>query len=121
MAMYKFILKFIKTEKLWEEILNRENIIDGDFEETENVWKSTYNRNPELKNWLKKREIMLLRSFMFNDKSIDFIKGQLAENRLYQSFDTPQIEYIPKVDKEEIKIPDKKEFINAWNKKEKEK
>lgn len=115
--MIKFILKFIKTERLWQEILERENFGIVDKIESTSVWQEVFSRVPFLKDWLKKREVMLLKNIILENRSVEFIRGQLAENKLYQSFDIPS-ETIPKVEEKEIKeLPQKDKFIEGWLKK----
>jgi hypothetical protein len=114
--MIKFLLKFIKTEKLWEALLEREIFQPTDSIESTTVWQEVFSRVPFLKDWLRKREMMILKNLAFKDRTPDFIRGQLAENRLYQSFDIPR-ETISKVEEKQIEeLISKDKFLKGWNK-----
>ena len=114
--MIKFLLKFIKTEKLWKVILERENFYPVDTIEGVNTWQEVFSRVPYLKDWLKKREMMILKNFAFKDRSPDFIRGQLAENRLYQSFDMPSEGIMKVEEKKSNEVISKNNFLEKWNK-----
>jgi len=114
--MIKFLLKFIKPEKLWSIILEKENFYPTDNIEGVNVWQESFSRVPYLKDWLKKREMMILKNLAFKDRSPDFIRGQLAENRLYQSFDVSNVEEAKVEEKKVEKIISRDAFLQKWNK-----
>jgi len=118
--MKQILLKLFSTKELWKEILNREGFQEPARQvEVASLWAEVYHKNPLLAEFLKKREIDLLRRSTIRDVSSDFILGQIAENRLWQSFDiaiksTPQVEGVNK--EEEIKI-NKNDFLEKWSKK----
>lgn len=111
----RFLLQFFPKEVLWKEILKRETFDVSMELESKMVWQSVFHKTPELKQFLKRRESILLKSVTLADKPNDFILGQICENRLWQGFDTP-MDIVPKVDttKEEKRI-DKKSFLSQWN------
>ena len=100
---------------MWQEILRQEGFSPESELESSLVWREVFHKMPDLKNWLKRREIMLLKATTLKDKPQDFILGQITENRLWQSYDIPA-GASPKVETkiEEPKIPDKKEFLDKW-------
>jgi hypothetical protein len=117
--MKKILLKIFSTKELWREILNREGFQEPTRQvDTSELWSEVYYKNPLLIEFLKKREIDLLKRSTIGDVSTDFILGQIAENRLWQSFSNI-VNPIPKVEgigKEEEKQINKNDFLSRWNK-----
>jgi len=118
--MKKILLKLFSTKELWKEILNREGFQEPTRQvNTAELWAEVHYKNPLLIEFLKKREIDLLKRSTVGDVSSDFILGQISENRLWQSFSSiikpaPQVEGANA--DEEIKIS-KDDFLARWNKK----
>ena len=112
--MIKLILRIFPKKKLWEAIMDREG-----FKTTESsieyvVWTEAFRKTPNLVKFLEKREIALLKTLALEDKSKDFILGQIYENRLWQRYDVPD-NSVPKVEKEiEVKKVDKEKFLGIW-------
>ena len=97
--MIKLILRIFPKKKLWEAIMDREG-----FKTTESsieyvVWTEAFRKTPNLVKFLEKREIALLKTLALEDKSKDFILGQIYENRLWQRYDVPDNSVL-KVEKE---------------------
>ncbi len=113
--MIKLLLKLIGEKRIIKYLLEITKIQD-DNAPSDEIWQEVYYKVPDLKKWFKKREITLLKSQVLKDRSSDFILGQLFENRLCQRFDTSSPAERKEYVKEEVKIPDKTEFINRWNK-----
>jgi len=114
--MKNFLLKLIGDKAIARYIISQAKLEEPEDAPTEYVWQNVYRLTPELKKWLKKREIQLLKSQMLRDKPSDFILGQIFENKIYQRFDVAN-EANLKVESlsEEVKIPDKDEFLKKWN------
>ena len=114
--MKNFLLKLIGDKAIARYIISQAKLDEPEDAPTEYVWQNVYRLTPELKKWLKKREIQLLKSQMLRDKPSDFILGQIFENKIYQRFDVAN-EANLKVESlsEEVKIPDKDEFLKKWN------
>lgn len=114
--MKQFLLKLFSKEELFREILRREGFATPEREvETETIWKEVFHRNPLLKDYLKKREIELLKLLTLNDRSPEFVLGQIFENRLWQRYDVPSgatsgVESLPKKE-----IISQAEFLKKWN------
>ena len=112
------LLKLFSREALWRELLRREsfNDISGEIEAVV-VWRSVFNRTPELSDFLKKREISLLKFIAMNEKPNLFILGQIAENRLWQRFDMPGNKEPEKaVEKKIHKLKPLEEFVKKIQK-----
>jgi len=118
--MKKFLLKLVGISSIWNYILEGSKLTEEDFA-SDIIWKEVFLRVPDLRSWLRSREIRLLKTLMLDDKTKDFIKGQIAEIKLIQRFDVPSIAESKKVVQEEVKLPDKKDFLNKWNKKDADK
>ena len=99
---------------LWRWLIKKEGFdLQAKIESIE-VWQRVFHHVPELKDWLKRREVMLLKTTTLKDKPNDFILGQIAENRLFQSFDVP-LAIEKQIYKEaEKKVIDKKSFLSRW-------
>jgi len=115
----KFLLKLFSTEIIWKVILERESFTPESEVEARMVWPNVFHRVPELKAFLQRREIGLLKSSTLADKPNEFILGQIAENRLWQRFDVP-MDATPKVETPvEAKLPKTRdEFLKRWLKKD---
>lgn len=111
----KLLLDIIGEKSIVKYLLDKTKLEDID-DISDYVWQDVYRLVPNIKKWLKKRELALLKSQMLKEKSSDFILGQIYENKLYQRFDIPN-NSIPKVvDVDNTKkIPSKDEFIKKWN------
>ena len=117
--MKHFILKLFSATDLWKEILNREGFSEPERKiESLSVWSGVFHNSPLLSGFLKKREIDLLKRSTLKDIASEFILGQIAENRLWQSYDiepkSTEVEAAP----EKEKVVDRAKFISTWNKKE---
>ena len=113
----KFILKLFKEDALWQEVMRRQGFTIGDKVEASLIWSNVFHRTPELSDYLKRREIMLLKTVTLGDRSSQFVLGQIAENRLWQRFDVAQ-GALPKVEVLNAGKPviSKEDFIGKWNK-----
>jgi len=114
----KFILKLFKTKTLMAEILQRE-FPNPQVIADASAWKQVFHKVPVMKDWLMKREINLLKSFALQDKSKDYILGQIAEIKIAQSFDVPS-ESLP-VDlgkQEKPKTITRAGFLSRWKSKD---
>ena len=113
--MFKYKLKHYSNKELWQEILNREGFTPTSEVEVLSIWQQVFFRTPELRDFLRKREVTLLKAVTLKEKTSEFILGQIAENRLWQRFDVPS-GLMPKVEaaKVEEKIPDKENFLKGW-------
>lgn len=111
-----FILRYIKTESIWKELMRREKLFDI-TNGGRQPFTEAFSKVPPLAQWMRFRELVLLKSSFQEGKSKDFIMGQIAENKLYQSFDIPTKE-TEKVEqrKEEKKVIDRESFLKVWNK-----
>jgi hypothetical protein len=115
--MKHFILKLFSAKDLWKEILNREGFSEPERAiETSSLWSEVFHKSPLLSEFLKKREIDLLKRSTLRDVSSEFILGQIAENRLWQSFDRPLNVPVRNEPIEKEKEIDKEKFIQKWNK-----
>lgn len=110
----RFLLKLFPTHWLWKEILHREGFSFAEQIEGTHVWSEVFHRVPLLKDWLKRRELILLKSVTLTEKNRDFILGQIAENRLYQRFDIPSASAIAEAPKVEPKIISRESFLSQW-------
>jgi hypothetical protein len=109
-----FILKYFSRESLWEAIMDKEGFGTVQQAENYNVWTNVFRRSPELVDYLKRREITLLKASTLGKSSKDFLLGQIAENRLWQAYDVPFGEPI-KVDvPKKVKHIDKASFLSKW-------
>jgi len=118
--MKHLILKLFSTSTLWTEIMRRESFMNPEREiESATIWQEIFSKVPLLRDYLRKREIDLLKLSATSRNSIDFIMGQVFENRLWQRYDKPlagnKVESLPPK-KPLIK---KKQFLNKWNKNKK--
>ena len=114
----KLILKLFKTKTLMAEILQRE-FPDPNVRADVSAWKQVFHKVPAMKDWLMKREINLLKAFAIQDKSKDYILGQIAEIKIAQSFDVPS-ESTP-VDsgkQPEANTISRSKFLSDWGKKD---
>ncbi len=99
---------------LWRYLIKLEGFDLQSKVESMAIWQEVFNKVPELKDWLKRREITLLKTTTLKDKSNDFILGQIAENRLFQSFDIPMMaekQIYKEADKAMI---DESSFLTRW-------
>lgn len=106
------ILKLFSKEKLWKEIMRREAF--GEIEaiiEATTVWRSVFNRTPELSDYLKKRQINLLKANALGDKPSQFVLGQISENMLWQRFDTVPVRKEVEAPKKVKKLHTLHEFL----------
>lgn len=110
----RFILRFFSKKSLWAEILRREEPEFPKREVMASIWLEVFRRVPELKDYLKRREISLLKSTTLRDKSTDIILGQILENRLWQNFDTvvPEVTKGRKIVAKEL--PTLSDFLGKW-------
>ena len=114
--MIKWILKFFSTKTLWREVIVREMPEVEDEVEAVTVWAEAFNKSPTLIDYLKRRQIRLLKSGTLGEKKSEFILGQIAENMLWVRFE-PKTEVKQKVESEIVKqIPSEKDFLGRWNK-----
>lgn len=112
--MFKFILRIFPKKRLWESIMDREGFKTTESNAAYTVWTEAFKKTPNLVKFLERREIILLKSLALEDKSKDFILGQIYENRLWQRYDVPD-NSVPKVDtKVETKEIDKNRFLETW-------
>ena len=114
MKIYKIILDIIGEKRISEYLTEKTKLVDEDVDNM--AWPNAFHKVPELKKWLKRRELLLLKSLTVNDKNIEMVRGQLLENNLYQKMDIPQTAEAKVEEKINVKIPDKKEFLSRWNK-----
>jgi hypothetical protein len=82
-------LHCFKKETIFREYMRREFPRPSDYVESRQVWQGAFYRTPELADYLKHREIEILRSIPQTKNSNDFLLGQIAENRLYAHYDVP--------------------------------
>lgn len=118
----KILLKLFSNKKLWKEIIRREGFTVESEIGNASAWINVFHRTPEIKDWMRRREVMLLKSSTLGDRTSDFILGQIAECRLWQHYDIPgktEIKVETKI--EEPKVPDKKNFLEKWSKESTEK
>lgn len=116
--MKHFLIKLFSTKELWKEILDREGFNEPERTiEVSSIWSDVYHKSPLLSEFFKKREIDLLKRSTLRDVSSDFILGQIAENRLWQSYDV-----VPKKATEvgaapvkEVNSLNKNTFIKNWS------
>ena len=118
--MKNLILKLFSATSLWKEILDREGFSEPERKiESLSIWSGVFHTSPLLSGFLKKREIDLLKRSTLKDTSSEFILGQIAENRLWQSYDiepkSTQVEATPTKEK----VVDKIKFISKWGNKDK--
>jgi hypothetical protein len=99
---------------LWRWLIKLEGFDLQSKVESVMVWQRAFHHVPELKDWLKRREIVLLQSTTLKDKSNDFILGQIAESRLLQSFDRPLDSTVKPYELPPLKIPDRSHFLKRW-------
>lgn len=113
------ILKWFSKESLWRELIRRETFTPGDEVEGYTVWKLAFEKVPSLIHFLRRREIMLLKSIPLGHHSNDFILGQIAENRFFQRFYDKRYHHDEgkKVDEYPLgksSIPEKGRFMTQW-------
>jgi len=118
--MKHLILKLFSATDLWKEILDREGFSEPERKiESLSIWSGVFHSSPLLSGFLKKREIDLLKRSTLKDISSEFVLGQIAENRLWQSYDVEpkptQVEATPTKEK----VVDKIKFIGKWGNKDK--
>jgi hypothetical protein len=112
------ILKLIPTKWLWEEIYKREKFLIVDKIESNNIWQDVFNKSPILKDWMKKREVMILREVLNDKKNNDFILGKISELRMYMSFDIPSLAVQKVAETKEKPFISKENFLKKWTKKD---
>jgi hypothetical protein len=114
--MIQFILSFFSIESLSRSILRRQNIEGASKIQALSIWQTVFNRTPELKDFLKAREIELLKASALQEKSKDFILGQIMENRLWQKFDVPMAsgKVEEAIGKDVAPIPNRDSFLGRW-------
>lgn len=118
--MKHFILHIFSAKDLWKEILDREGFSEPERAvEAGSVLTDTFSKSPLLSNFLKKREIDLLKRSTLRDVPVDFVLGQISENRFIRSYDVSPKLRTPETIKEKDKVILKKDFIEKWNKKTK--
>ena len=115
--MKKTLLKFFKDDELFQEIIRRMDFSTESEVESAGAWQSAFYRTPELSDWMKRREILLLKTLTLGEHPPQFIMGQIFENRCWQRFDIPRAA-TPKVDlkTEKKKVLPKTDFLKSWNK-----
>ena len=98
------------------EFMRREFPRPVDFIESRNVWRNAFYRTPELADYLRHREIEILRGIPAAKKSSDFILGQLSENQIYTHFDIPNRAEPRKVEMADPmkKVKSKKSFFERF-------
>ena len=98
--MKRLLMKWVKTNELWAELLRREiTTVEGEASAF-SVWPQVFQRIPELRRFMRARELTLLKAMTIPEASRDFILGQIAENRLWQNYDIPSAEPAQKVEGE---------------------
>jgi hypothetical protein len=102
---------------LWKKIFLDQFPEPKSEQEAMSVWSSVFFKTPELLDYLKKREITLLKTMTLKDKSQDFVLGQIAENRLWQHFE-PKPSAFPKAEPQpQKKLITVDKFLARWQKK----
>lgn len=115
--MKHLLLKLFTTKELWKEILNREVFEEPEREvDVPTLWAEVFHKNPLLVEFLKKREIDLLKRSTVRDVSSDFILGQIAENRLWRSYNVALPATRVEAPPQEEKVIEKESFLQKWNK-----
>ena len=112
--MFKFILRIFPKKRLWESIMDREGFKTTESDVVYAVWTEAFKKTPNLVKFLEKREIVLLKSLALEDKSKDFILGQIYENRLWQRYDVADNSVSKVEEKVEEKKVDKNRFLETW-------
>jgi hypothetical protein len=112
--MKKLLLKLFTKEELWSYLIGLEGFNSLDSVEAQNVWSEVFSRIPMLSKWMKKRELILLRNIYNASSDSTFIRGQIAENKMYTSFDVPGTPELKNLKPEELKVPNKTNFLNKW-------
>lgn len=113
----RYILGTLSQKEIWNYLLAKTKYEETDDTVNEAIWKEVFNKVPDIKSWLKKRELNILKSLLMTDKSNDFLKGQLLENKLIQRFDVPSEAEMSKVAEEQkLNIPTKESFLKGWEK-----
>lgn len=110
----RLLLKLFSKKSLWNEILSREGFSLVERLESGSIWNQVFHQTPILKDWLKRREMILLKSVTLQDKEKHFILGQIAENRLYQKFDTFPLGELKEAPKVEKKLISRDSFLSQW-------
>lgn len=112
----RFLLRFFKIESLVRELLRRE-FPSVDAQSTAVTWKETFHKVPTMRDWLRRREMILLKSYALKEKSPEYILGQIAETKLALSFDVPSESVGVDVGTTEpIKLPSRSKFLSGWRK-----
>lgn len=116
--MKRLLLKLFSTSEITAELVQRE-FPNPDVLVDASTWKQVFHRVPVMSQWLVKREINLLRSFALQDKSKDFLLGQIAEVKLAQSFDVPsESKPVDPGKQEPVSTITRSKFLGAWGSKD---
>ena len=70
----RYILGTLSQKEIWDYLLTKTKYEETDDTVNETVWKEVFNKVPDIKSWLKKRELNILKSLLMTDKSNDFLK-----------------------------------------------
>lgn len=111
--MINFILNLIGKDKIWDYLLKQEGFKEGD-EVSDDIWVEVFRKVPEIRQWTKNRDVALLRRQILGENTSDFIKGQIAENRMRLRFDIPSNRPLVKVEAKEPNVPSKDNFLKVW-------
>jgi hypothetical protein len=113
---YKLFHKEPSIEEMWKKVLMEQFPTPQSEQEAVTVWSSVFYRTPELLDYLKKREVTLLKTLTLKQNSQDFILGQIAENRLWTRFE-PKPSAFSKAEPIPVKVyKTEAEFLAGWNK-----
>lgn len=109
------MLKFFSKEQLWKEIIRREMFSNSSEEvEATLIWRSVFHRTPEVSDYMKRRQINLLKSNALGEKPSQFVLGQISENMLWQRFDTVEHKKDEAIQKPEKKLIHVNEFLKKF-------
>lgn len=111
----KILLRLFSKESLITEFLRREQLSIVDTIEGKEIWTQVFSRTPILRDWLNRRELVLLKGLTLSSTDKTITMGQIAENRLYISFDTTPSGSMPKVVEEKKKNISEKSFLKKWS------
>lgn len=113
----KFLLTFFSKESLYKRIHELE-IPKHDAESSAMVAKRVYDKVPEFRDFLKKRELVLLKSLALQDKPQLVTLGQINEVRFLLSLDTmPKLATVaPTEEVQPRKLRPMEEYLRELNK-----